>query len=133
MKASGSQARRDRGEVTWAALNAQGTRTRAVGLLRARDVVYLLVTSANRYMAARLSSAVKCVYWRDLRCSDPLRDHFAHSVHAQLHYALERDVVKISGACFRSLVFVDRKTRLLVWVSGFRIENAQNRYGLPSW
>src|SRR5215475_7087274 len=29
---------------------------------------------------------------------------------------------QISSACFRSLVFVDRKTRLLVWVSGFQIE-----------
>ena len=38
---------------------------------------------------------------------------------------------QISSACFRSLVFVDRKTRLLVWVSGFQIENAQHQYGLP--
>src|SRR5215467_565189 len=38
---------------------------------------------------------------------------------------------QISRACFLSRVFVDRKTRLLVKVSGFHIENAQNQYGLP--
>jgi hypothetical protein len=32
---------------------------------------------------------------------------------------------------FLSRVFVERKTRLLVSVSGFQIENAQNEYGLP--
>jgi len=37
----------------------------------------------------------------------------------------------ISSACFLSLVFVERKTRLLVRVSGFQIEKAQNQYGLP--
>src|SRR5262247_16079 len=38
---------------------------------------------------------------------------------------------QISRACFLSRVFVERKTRLLVRVSGFQIENAQNQYGLP--
>src|SRR6266487_5731809 len=38
---------------------------------------------------------------------------------------------QISSACFLSRVFVERKTRLLVRVSGFQIENAQNQYGLP--
>jgi hypothetical protein len=37
----------------------------------------------------------------------------------------------ISNACFLSLVFVERKTRLLVRVSGLKIENAQNQKGLP--
>src|SRR5215475_14848477 len=37
----------------------------------------------------------------------------------------------ISSACLLSLVFVERKTRLLVRVSGFQIEKAQNQYGLP--
>src|SRR5580704_2121719 len=37
----------------------------------------------------------------------------------------------ISRACFLSRVFVERKTRLLVKVSGFQIENAQNQKGLP--
>src|SRR5512132_1942003 len=36
----------------------------------------------------------------------------------------------ISSACFLSLVFVERKTRLLRFVWGFKIENAQNQYGL---
>jgi hypothetical protein len=40
-------------------------------------------------------------------------------------------VRQISSACFLSFVFVKRKTRLLVRVSGFQIENAQNQYGLP--
>src|SRR5262249_25252576 len=40
---------------------------------------------------------------------------------------------QISRACFLSLVFVERNTRLLVRVSGFQIENAQNQYGLPGW
>src|SRR6516165_2140933 len=34
---------------------------------------------------------------------------------------------QISSACFLSLVLVERKTRLLLWVSGFQIENAQNQ------
>src|SRR5262249_48836556 len=38
---------------------------------------------------------------------------------------------QISNACFLSRVFVERKTRLLVSVSGLKIENAQNQYGLP--
>jgi hypothetical protein len=38
---------------------------------------------------------------------------------------------QISNACFLSFVFVERKTRLLVKVSGFQIANAQNQYGLP--
>src|SRR5437899_11635705 len=36
----------------------------------------------------------------------------------------------ISSACFLSLVFVERKTRLLARVSGLKIENAQNQKGL---
>src|SRR6059058_4967386 len=38
---------------------------------------------------------------------------------------------QISSACFLSRVFVERKTRLLVRVSGLKIENAQNQKGLP--
>src|SRR6266487_5333475 len=38
---------------------------------------------------------------------------------------------QISSACFLLLVFVERKTRLLVCVSGVKIENAQNQNGLP--
>src|SRR5947208_7203864 len=38
---------------------------------------------------------------------------------------------QISSACFLSRVFVERNTRLLVRVSGFQIENAQNQKGLP--
>src|ERR1700745_2166020 len=38
---------------------------------------------------------------------------------------------QISSACFLSRVFVERKTRLLVRVSGLKVENAQNQYGLP--
>jgi len=38
---------------------------------------------------------------------------------------------QICSACFLSRVFVERKTRLLVRVSGLKIENAQNQYGLP--
>src|SRR4029450_9713224 len=38
---------------------------------------------------------------------------------------------QISSACFLSRVFVERNTRLLVRVSGFQIEKAQNQYGLP--
>src|SRR4029450_4858729 len=38
---------------------------------------------------------------------------------------------QISSACFLSRVLVERNTRLLVRVSGFQIENAQNQCGLP--
>src|SRR5215469_1870947 len=34
---------------------------------------------------------------------------------------------QISSACFLSLVFVERKTRLLLRVSGLKTENAQNQ------
>ena len=51
----------------------------------------------------------------------PLRAFSAALCHAR----------QISSACFLSRVFVDRKTRLLVKVSGFQMEKAQNQYGLP--
>src|SRR4029077_3650630 len=51
----------------------------------------------------------------------PLRALIAALCHAR----------QISSACLLSLVFVERKTRLLVRVSGFQIEKAQNQYGLP--
>src|SRR6266516_2548976 len=53
--------------------------------------------------------------------SSPLRAFSAALCHAR----------QISSACFLSRVFVERKTRLLVRVSGLKIENAQNQNGLP--
>ena len=72
---------------------------------------------------------------RSENVADTLRDHFARSVHAQLAVArFERGLVPRT-ADFERLLFVagfrGAKTRLLVWVSGFQIENAQNQYGLP--
>src|SRR5436190_8862935 len=49
--------------------------------------------------------------------SRPLRALSAALCHAR----------QISSACFLSRVFVERKTRLLVRVSGFQVENAQNQ------
>jgi hypothetical protein len=38
---------------------------------------------------------------------------------------------QIFFACFLSRIFVERKTRLPVRISGLNIENAQNQKGLP--
>ena len=68
-------------------------------------------------------SLTPCAYFpRYVTLSLPLRAFCAALRHGR----------QISFACFLSRIFVERKTRLLVRISGLKIENAQNQKGLPS-